>query len=142
MLAGGEQSRWGSMDAALLRDPDTAITLTLHTSSLPLCCLWTLSHASSSNLHSAVGTCPPSPCPLVISPTLLFQRTSAKATSQCSVGWKSCLAIAPSPATTSSAASPATHPETSATQRTEVWNLHPGSTMTSMCLCPHSRGPL
>lgn len=88
------------------------------------------------------GYLSPSPCPLVISPTLLFQRASAKATSQCSVGWKSCLAIAPSPATTSSAASPATRPTTSATQRTQVWNLHPASTMTSMCSCPHSRGPL
>lgn len=88
------------------------------------------------------GYMSPSPCPLVISPTLLFQRTSAKATSQCSVGWRSCLAIAPSPATTNSAASPATRPETSAAQRMEVWNLHPGSTMTSMCLCPRSQGPL
>jgi hypothetical protein len=88
------------------------------------------------------GYISPSPCPLVISPTLVFQRTSAKATSQCSVGWKSCLATAPSPATTSFAASPATRPETSATQRTEVWSLLPGSTMTSMCSCPHSRGPL
>lgn len=70
------------------------------------------------------------------------QRPSAKATSQCSVGWKFCLAIAPSPATTNSAASPATRPTTSATQRTQVWSLHPANTMTSMCSCPHSRGPL
>lgn len=84
----------------------------------------------------------PSPCPLVISPALLFQRTSAKATSQCSVGWKSCLAIAPSPATTSSAASPATRPATSASQKTQAWNLHRGSTMTSKYSCPRSRDPL
>lgn len=88
------------------------------------------------------GYLSPSPCPLVVYPALLFQRASAKATSQCSVGWKSCLAIAPSPATTSSAANPATGPATSATQRMGVRNPHQGSTMTSMCSCPHSRGPL
>lgn len=59
-LQEGSTPGWGAVDAALLRDSDTTILLTLHTSSLPLCCLWTLSHASSSNLHSSVvGTCPP-----------------------------------------------------------------------------------
>lgn len=90
---------------------------------------------------SGGGYTSPSPCRLVMSPTLVFQRASAKATSQCSVGWKSCLAIAPSPATTSSAANPATCPETSATQRNGVWNRHQGSTMTSTCSCPHSPRP-
>lgn len=80
-------------------------------------------------------------CPLVICPTFLFQRAAAKVTSQCSVGWKSCLAIAPSQATISCAANPVTCKTTS-----PMWTTgqnHPlGSTMTLKSSCPPSQCPL
>ena len=80
-------------------------------------------------------------CPLVICPTFLFQRAAAKVTSQCSVGWKSCLVIAPSQATISCAASPVTRTTTSL-----MWTTgqsHPlGSTMTLKSSCPPFQCPL
>lgn len=87
------------------------------------------------------GTKSPLSCPLVICPTFLFQRATAKATSQYSVGWKSCLATAPSQVTTSYAASPVTCTTTSPAWK--AGHSHRlGSTTTLMCSCPPSQCPL
>lgn len=111
---------------------------TFRVSSLTSCCLWAPSCTSSSNLHP-VGEESPLPCPLVICSAFLFQRATAKATSQCSVGWRSCLAIVPSQATTNSAASPVACETTSPT-RTMGQSHQLGSTTTLMCSCLRSQG--